>query len=176
MTVNDHVFFCSSRGHFRMNPIPSLPFLFFLIIFTPFCFCIIGRFNSFIHTSICPAARSLYRKEEFEDGLEEEKDVETPGTESDSDEQEGAVSKRTAPRYLGHVAVSSICKFKEDMLLLRSPYVLDPTVSKNNLNFEVKRDSSPLLQGPVWAPPTGPHPPSTAHGVLSFIFTSFLCF
>lgn len=50
-----------------------------------------------------PSTHLLYREEECESGLKEEekeaKDEETPVTESDSDEQEGAVSQRTTPRY-----------------------------------------------------------------------------
>lgn len=50
-----------------------------------------------------PSTHHLYREEECESGLKEEekeaKDEETPVTESDSDEQEGAVSQRTTPRY-----------------------------------------------------------------------------
>lgn len=43
----------------------------------------------------------LYREEECEDGIEDEEEEETPVTESDSDEQEGAdtVSKLTTLRY-----------------------------------------------------------------------------
>lgn len=52
------------------------------------------------HPSVFPPfVRSPYREEEFGSGLEEERVEETPVTESDSDEQEGAVSKRTTPRY-----------------------------------------------------------------------------
>lgn len=72
-----------------------------LMILPPFCFCAVRVASSLsfllpsTRASVSPpSARFLYREEEFENGLEEEKDEETPVTESDSDEQEGAT-----PRY-----------------------------------------------------------------------------
>lgn len=62
----------------------------------------IAVINSSTHPST-PSTHHLYREEECESGIKEEekeaKDEETPVTESDSDEQEGAVSQRTTPRY-----------------------------------------------------------------------------
>lgn len=58
-----------------------------------------------LHHLFCPLSmlrpRVLFREEECEDGIEEAKEEETPVTESDSDEREGAdtVSKETTPRY-----------------------------------------------------------------------------
>lgn len=58
-----------------------------------------------MHHLFCPLStlrpRVVFREEECEDGIEEAKEEETPVTESDSDELEGAdtVSKETTPRY-----------------------------------------------------------------------------
>lgn len=58
--------------------------------------------TSSIHSSILPFSTPPcpHREEECEDGVEEEEE-ETPVTESDSDEQEGALteSNQSTPRY-----------------------------------------------------------------------------
>lgn len=53
------------------------------------------------HPSIHSCITCLYREEECEDGIEDEEEEQTPVTESDSDEQEGAdtVSSQTTSRY-----------------------------------------------------------------------------
>lgn len=69
--------------------------LMYLVIF-PSMLCIALSTELFIHPPC------LTREEQCEDGVEgQEEEEETPVTESDSDEQEGAltVSNQTTPRY-----------------------------------------------------------------------------